>query len=186
MFDDSKHRWDEFKARTVNMACRAGHNDREIALALHDVLPGDAVVYLDQRGVSSMNLDMLWHLDLLYRMRTLDSEMAQMALETVTRGEHEPAYRFGKRVIMLASAATVQGENLVLKAQRAFVAGINCWVMAPKLRYARHDTECTMEKFLEVAEQAEVHYQLKREDPTDNKVAPTKVVGTSPAKPRSL
>eukprot|EP00918_Siedleckia_nematoides_P036633 GHVU01079542.1.p1 GENE.GHVU01079542.1~~GHVU01079542.1.p1 ORF type:complete len:114 (-),score=2.48 GHVU01079542.1:251-592(-) len=28
MFDDSKHRWDEFKARTVSMVRRAGHSDR--------------------------------------------------------------------------------------------------------------------------------------------------------------
>eukprot|EP00918_Siedleckia_nematoides_P061021 GHVU01133184.1.p1 GENE.GHVU01133184.1~~GHVU01133184.1.p1 ORF type:complete len:120 (+),score=10.57 GHVU01133184.1:329-688(+) len=79
VFDDTKHRWDEFKARTVNMARRAGHSDREVALALHDVLPGDAVVYLDQRGVSNMDLDdMIWHLDLLYRTRTDDPEMAQI------------------------------------------------------------------------------------------------------------
>eukprot|EP00919_Chromeraceae_sp_WS-2016_P022799 GHVR01054131.1.p1 GENE.GHVR01054131.1~~GHVR01054131.1.p1 ORF type:complete len:114 (-),score=18.34 GHVR01054131.1:13-354(-) len=103
-----------------------------------------------------MNLDdMLWHLDLLYRTWTTDPEMAQAALERVSRGEHEPAYRFGKRVLMLASAATVGGENLDLKAQRAFVAGINCTITAPKLWYARYDDGgCTMERLLEVAEQA--------------------------------
>eukprot|EP00920_Eleutheroschizon_duboscqi_P030020 GHVT01072838.1.p1 GENE.GHVT01072838.1~~GHVT01072838.1.p1 ORF type:complete len:124 (+),score=7.57 GHVT01072838.1:31-372(+) len=96
--------------------------------------------------------------------------MAQAALERVSRGEHEPAYRFGKRVLMLASAATVGGENLDLKAQRAFVAGINCTITAPKLRYARYDDGgCTMERLLEVAEQPEIHYQLKRVDPTDTK-----------------
>ena len=37
IFDDRKHRWDEFKARTVNMARRAGHGEDEIAQALHDI-----------------------------------------------------------------------------------------------------------------------------------------------------
>eukprot|EP00920_Eleutheroschizon_duboscqi_P005043 GHVT01011700.1.p1 GENE.GHVT01011700.1~~GHVT01011700.1.p1 ORF type:complete len:202 (-),score=10.81 GHVT01011700.1:3-518(-) len=137
-----------------------------------------------------MNLDdMLWHLDLLYGTRTMDPEMAQSSLERVTRGKHEPAYRFGKRVLLLASAATVKGENLDLKAQRAFVAGINCKVTAPKLRYARYDEECTMERLLEVAEQngpaTEIHYQLWRVDPTDTKVTPTGAEPSpiGPAKP---
>lgn len=47
-----------------------------------------------------------------------------------------------------------------------------------------------MEKLLEVAERAELHYQLRRIDPTDTRKAPTKVdTGTrrSTAKPvRSL
>ena len=67
--------------------------------------------------------DMLWHLDLLYKTRTMDPEMAQTALEVVTRGETEPAYRFGKRVLILANVATVEGERMDLKAQRAFVGG---------------------------------------------------------------
>eukprot|EP00918_Siedleckia_nematoides_P004571 GHVU01010206.1.p2 GENE.GHVU01010206.1~~GHVU01010206.1.p2 ORF type:complete len:108 (+),score=1.30 GHVU01010206.1:247-570(+) len=44
VFDDTKHRWEEFRARTVNAARRSGHDDREIALALHEALPGDAVI----------------------------------------------------------------------------------------------------------------------------------------------
>ena len=74
------------------------------------------------------------------------------------RGEVEPAYRYGKRVLLLASAANIKGENLDLKEQRAFIAGINCKVTAPKLRYARGETGCTMEHLLETAELAEVHY----------------------------
>jgi hypothetical protein len=92
VFDDTKHRWEEFRARTVNAARRSGHNDGEIALALHEALPGDAVIYLDERGVSNMDLDdMLWHLELLFRSRTKNPELAQTALEKVIRGEIEPA-----------------------------------------------------------------------------------------------
>ena len=39
LYDDKKHRWDEFKARTMNMALRAGFPEDEIAQMLHDVLP---------------------------------------------------------------------------------------------------------------------------------------------------
>ena len=54
----------------MNAARRSGHGDGEIALALHEALPGDAVIYLDQRAVNTMDLDdMLWHLELLYRSR---------------------------------------------------------------------------------------------------------------------
>ena len=155
------------------MARRAGHREDEIAQALHDVLPGEAVVYLDRLHVGEMNLDdMLWHLDLLYKTRTTDPEMAQTALEVVTRGETEPAYLFGKRVLILAAAATVEGERIDLKAQRAFVSGINCPVTAPRLRKARMKLGCTMESLLKLAEQTECHYQLKRVDPTDTRSTP--------------
>eukprot|EP00919_Chromeraceae_sp_WS-2016_P052137 GHVR01123555.1.p1 GENE.GHVR01123555.1~~GHVR01123555.1.p1 ORF type:complete len:106 (+),score=8.88 GHVR01123555.1:159-476(+) len=66
--------------------------------------------------------DMLWHLDMLFQSKTKNPEVAQLSLERVMRGELEPAYRYGKRVLMLASAANIEGENLDLKAQRAFVA----------------------------------------------------------------
>eukprot|EP00919_Chromeraceae_sp_WS-2016_P081284 GHVR01192026.1.p1 GENE.GHVR01192026.1~~GHVR01192026.1.p1 ORF type:complete len:152 (+),score=8.18 GHVR01192026.1:209-664(+) len=133
-------------------------------------------MYLDQRGVLSMSLaDMLWHLNLLYSAKIDNTEMAQASFEKTTQGEHEPAYRYGKRVLMLASAATVVGENLDLKAQRAFIAGINCKTTGPKLRYARQKPDCTMEKLLEVARNAEMHYQLKRIDPTSVKETPTTV-----------
>ena len=95
-----KNRWDEFKARTVNVARRAGHSDPEVALALHDVLPGDAVVYLDQRGVSNMDLDdMIWHLDLLYRTRTNDPEMAQAALVSITSRQRTSLQIWKKRFL---------------------------------------------------------------------------------------
>ena len=175
VFDDTKNRWDEFRARTVNAARKWGHNDADIAQALHEALPGDAIVYLDKRGVSTMQLeDMLWHLDLLYGTGTKNPELAQTALEKVIRGELEPAYRFGKRVLMLATDAAVEGEDVDLKAQRAFVAGINCEVTAPKLRHARGKLgpECTIERLLLVAERTEVNYQLCRMDPTDTKTTP--------------
>ena len=69
---------------------------------------------------------MLWHLDLLHKTQTTDPEMAQTALEVVTRGETEPAYRFGKRVLILAAVVTVDSERMDLKAQRAFMSGMNC------------------------------------------------------------
>ena len=78
---------------------------------------------------------------------------------------------------MLASAATIDGENLDLKAQRAFIAGINCKITCPRLRYAREEADCTMKRLLEVAELAEVHYGLKRVDPTDTKSTPTRADG---------
>ena len=82
--------------------------------SLHDVLPGDAVIYLDGLQLREISLDdMLWHLDLLYRAWTTDPEMAQTALEVVARGETKPAYRFGKRVLILAAAATVDGEQMI-------------------------------------------------------------------------
>ena len=91
------------------MARRAGHREDEIAQALHDVLPSNAVVYLDRLHVEQMMLDdMLWHLDLLYKTQTTDPEMAQAALEVVMRRKTEMAYRFGKRVLILANAATVE------------------------------------------------------------------------------
>ena len=173
IIDDEKHRCDEFKARTVNMALRARYGEDEIAQALHNVLHGDAVIYLDRLHVGEMSLDdIIWHLDLLYKKRTTDPEMAQAALEVVTGGETEPANWFGKCVLILASAATVEGKRLDLKAQRAFVGGINCSVTAPHLRKARMKKDCTMESLLRLAEQIECHYQLKRVDPTDNQTAP--------------
>ena len=64
-YDDKKHRWDKFEARTVNMALRAGFPEDEVAQMLHHSLPGDAVIYLDRMNAGDMNLkDMLWHLDL--------------------------------------------------------------------------------------------------------------------------
>eukprot|EP00918_Siedleckia_nematoides_P055625 GHVU01121447.1.p2 GENE.GHVU01121447.1~~GHVU01121447.1.p2 ORF type:complete len:252 (+),score=25.21 GHVU01121447.1:105-758(+) len=94
VFDDTKHWWEEFKARTVNAARRSGHDDREIALALHEALPGDAVIYLDEREIGNMQLgDMLWHLDMLFQSKTKNPEVAQLALERVIRGDVEPAYR---------------------------------------------------------------------------------------------
>ena len=132
VFDDTKNRWDEYRARTVNAARRSGHRESEIAQALHEALPGEAVIYLDDRGVSAMELDdMLWHLEMLFGSVTRDPELAQTALDQAVRGTHEPAHRFGKRVLLLASAATVKGEKLDLKAQRSFVAGFNCKITTP-------------------------------------------------------
>eukprot|EP00919_Chromeraceae_sp_WS-2016_P081281 GHVR01192022.1.p2 GENE.GHVR01192022.1~~GHVR01192022.1.p2 ORF type:complete len:188 (+),score=12.32 GHVR01192022.1:477-1040(+) len=157
------------------MARKAGHADADIAFALH-VLPGEAVLNLDQRGVLHMNLDdILWHLDLLYGATINDTEMAQASLEKLMREPNEPAYKYGKRVLILASASHVIGENLDVKAQRAFVAGINCDITGPELRYAREDPYCTMDKLLEVARNAEMHYRLKRIDPLRVKETPTKV-----------
>eukprot|EP00920_Eleutheroschizon_duboscqi_P031849 GHVT01076696.1.p1 GENE.GHVT01076696.1~~GHVT01076696.1.p1 ORF type:complete len:140 (+),score=5.30 GHVT01076696.1:295-714(+) len=79
----------------------------------------------------------------------------------------------------LASASHVNGENLDLKAQRAFVAGIDCDITGPELRYAREDPHCTMAKLIDVARKAEMHYKLKRFDPTREKETPTQLNITS-------
>jgi hypothetical protein len=52
MFEPDKHRWDEFKARTVNKALRMGANERDVTANLADVLPGEEVIYLENRGVA--------------------------------------------------------------------------------------------------------------------------------------
>eukprot|EP00919_Chromeraceae_sp_WS-2016_P081279 GHVR01192014.1.p1 GENE.GHVR01192014.1~~GHVR01192014.1.p1 ORF type:complete len:178 (+),score=15.19 GHVR01192014.1:477-1010(+) len=155
------------------MARKAGHADADIAFALH-VLPGEAVLNLDQRGVLHMNLDdILWHLDLLYGATINDTEMAQASLEKLMRDEQEPAYRYGKRVLLLASASHVVGENLDLKAQRAFIAGINCGTTGPMLRYESQKPDCTMERLLEVVRNAEMNHKLIRINPVKERVKET-------------
>jgi arabinogalactan endo-1,4-beta-galactosidase len=51
--------------------------------------------------------------------------MAQTQLDKMVRALREPAYRYARRVMMLATAAAVTGEDIDLKAQRAFAKGIN-------------------------------------------------------------
>eukprot|EP00918_Siedleckia_nematoides_P081327 GHVU01178369.1.p1 GENE.GHVU01178369.1~~GHVU01178369.1.p1 ORF type:complete len:182 (-),score=15.01 GHVU01178369.1:184-675(-) len=117
--------------------------------------------------------DMLWHLGLLYGGTMNDTETAQASLEKVMRDEQEPAYRYGKRVLLLASASHVVGENLDLKAQRAFIAGINCEITGPMLRYESQKPDCTMERLLEVARNAEMYHKLIRIDPVMERVKDT-------------
>jgi hypothetical protein len=64
LFDPDKHRWDEFKARTVLKALRMGADEREVSANLADVLPGEAVINLENRGVGGRSLNtVLEHLD---------------------------------------------------------------------------------------------------------------------------
>lgn len=66
----------------------------------------------------------------------------------------------------MSTAAAVQGKNVDLKVQRTFISGIYYKITGPKLCYARLDTDCMIDKLLEVAKQAEIHYQLRRINPT--------------------
>jgi hypothetical protein len=68
--------------------------------------------------------------------------MAQTQLDKLVRAPREPAYRYARRVMMLATAAAVPGEDIDLKAQRAFAKGINCEVTGPKLRKALEKPDC--------------------------------------------
>jgi hypothetical protein len=62
--------------------------------------------------------------------------MAQSQLDKLICWPCEPAYRYARCVMVLATAAEVAGEDIDLKAQRALVKGINCEVTGPKLRKA--------------------------------------------------
>jgi hypothetical protein len=67
LFDPDKHRWDEFKAHTVLKALRMGADERDVSANLADVLPGEAVIYLENRGIAGRSLNtVLRHLDGLY------------------------------------------------------------------------------------------------------------------------
>jgi hypothetical protein len=57
LFDPDKHRWDEFKARTVLKTLRMGADERDVSTNLADVLPGEAVIYLENRGIAGRSLN---------------------------------------------------------------------------------------------------------------------------------
>jgi hypothetical protein len=191
LFDPDKHRWDEFKARTVLKALRMGANERDVVANLADVLPGEAIIYLENRGIAGRSLGtVLKHLDGLYRT-TLASNpvMAQSQLDKLSRGPREPAYRYARRVMVLATAAAVAGEDIDLKAQRALVKGINCEVTGPKLRKAQEKPGCTFAELVKVAELTESRNLLRRDDPVMTKYIsdvangsnPVRTMGTEPS-----
>lgn len=67
LFDPDKHRWDEFKARTELKALRMGAKERDIAANLADMLPGEAIINQENRGIAEGSLrTALMHLDRLY------------------------------------------------------------------------------------------------------------------------
>jgi hypothetical protein len=88
-----------------------GANESDVTANLADVLPGEAVIYLENRGVAGRSLQtVLQHLDGLYGT-TLASNpvMAQSQLDKIICGPCELAYRYARRVIVLATAAAVTG-----------------------------------------------------------------------------
>jgi hypothetical protein len=83
----------------------------------------------ENRGIAGRSFGtILKHLDGLYG--TSNPVMAQSQLDKLSRGPREPAYRYARRVMVLATAVAVSGEDIDLK---AFVKGINCEVTGPKL-----------------------------------------------------
>jgi hypothetical protein len=150
---------------------RKGADERDVSGNLGDVLPEEAVIYLENRGIAGRSLNtVLKHLDGLYGTTlTSNPVMAQTQLDKLVRSPKEPAYRYARRVMMLAIAAIVPGEDIDLKAQRAFVKGINCEVTGPKLRKTLEKLDCTFVSLVKVAELMESRNLLKWEDPVMTK-----------------
>jgi hypothetical protein len=155
-----------------------------VAANLADVLPGEAIIYLENRGLAGRSLQtVLKHLDGLY-CTTLASNpvMAQSQLDKLFQGPREPAYRYARRVMVLATAAVVSGEDIDLKAQRALVKGINCEVTGPKLRKAQEKPGCTFAELVKTAELTESRYLLKRDDPVMTKYISDVSDGSNPVR----
>jgi hypothetical protein len=164
-----------------------GARERDVAASLADVLPGEAIIYLENRGLAGKSLQtVLTHLDGLYGT-TLASNpvMAQSQLDKLFRGPREPAYRYARRVMVLATAAAVPGEDIDLKAQRALVKGINCEVTGPKLRKVQERPGCTFAELVKTAELTESRYLLKRDDPVMTKYISDVSDGSNPVRAMS-
>jgi hypothetical protein len=102
--------------------------------------------------------------------------MAQSQLDKLVRGPREPAYRYARRVIVLATAAAVAGEDIDLKAQRALE------VTGPKLRKSLEKPGCTFAELVKVAELTESRNLLKRDDPVMTKYISDVSEGSNPVR----
>jgi hypothetical protein len=134
-----------------------------VAANLADVLSGEAIIYLENRGFAGRSLQtVLKHLGGLYgTILASNPVMAQSQLDKLFRGPREPAYRYTRRVMVLATAAAVSGEDIDLKAQRALVKGINCDITGPKLWKAQEKPGCTFAELGKTAELTEILAQTR-------------------------
>jgi hypothetical protein len=133
-----------------------------VAANLADVLPGEAIIYLENRGLAGRSLQnrakalrwLVWHYPCL-----------QSGDGTKPTGQAVP--RVARARLPLCEES--HGEDIDLKAQRALVKGINCDVTGPKLRKAQEKPGCTFAELVKMAEPTESRYLLKRDDPVMTK-----------------
>jgi hypothetical protein len=94
----------------------------------------EAVICLEKRGLAEASLrETMKHLDGLNSSKITNLVMAEAQLDKTVSAPRELAHRYSRRVEMLATAAALAGEDIDMKAMRAFVKGYNCSVTEFKL-----------------------------------------------------
>jgi hypothetical protein len=96
-------------------------NNHDIVVHLVDTIPGEAVICLEKRGLAEASLrETMKHFDGLYGSKITNLVMAEAQLDKTVSTPRELAHRYSRRVEMLATAATLAGEDIDM---RAFVKG---------------------------------------------------------------
>jgi hypothetical protein len=179
LFDPDKHRWDEFKACTVLKALRMGADERDNSANLADVLPGEAVIYLENRRIAGRSLNTVFrHLDGIYGTTlTSNPVMAQTQLDKLVRAPKEPACQKGNDAGYSCGRTWLGYRS---KGTKGLCQGINWEVTGPKLRKTLEKPDCTFAGLVKVAELTESRHLLKREDPIMTKYITDVSQGTAP------